>query len=182
MFNDKRGKRIIILAHCILNQNTKLDRLVTCYPGAITEIAELCIKSGAGIVQMPCPELLLMGIDRQCKSGTHPSIESEKDRVSLKMNDAEGKKFCESLAENMILQIEEYQKNDFKVLGIVGVNKSPTCGVETTWSDGQKRKGRGVFLDILSTHLNNKKIKIPIIGIKTEEPEKALEAVSKLFA
>lgn len=33
MFDDKRGKKLILVSHCILNQNAKLDECAH-YPGA----------------------------------------------------------------------------------------------------------------------------------------------------
>lgn len=177
---DKRSKRIIILAHCILNQNSKLERLAMCYPGAVSEIANEIVESGAGILQMPCPEIILMGLNRS-QSGNLPSIESEKTRVGIQMSGKQSVDFCESLALQIVYQIEEYQRNDFKVLGIIGVNCSPTCGVETTWSDGCEREGRGVFLNVIFEILKKKGISIPIVGIKPDQIQKAMEIVKRLL-
>ena len=45
MFNDARSRRIMLVAHCLLNQNAKLDRCAF-YPGAIREAALGLIDSG----------------------------------------------------------------------------------------------------------------------------------------
>ena len=63
MFTNARSKNIAFVAHCILNQNSISDRTAT-YPGAIKEIVKVLCASNVGIVQMPCPELLCMGLDR----------------------------------------------------------------------------------------------------------------------
>ena len=52
MFSDSRSKKVILVSHCILNQNAKIDRCAV-YPGAIKEAAQLLIESGTGILQMP---------------------------------------------------------------------------------------------------------------------------------
>jgi predicted secreted protein len=63
MFNDKRSKKIILVSHCILNQNTKLDEC-THFPGPVWDVVKLLADRGYGIIQIPCPELLLLGLDR----------------------------------------------------------------------------------------------------------------------
>ncbi len=64
MFTDARSRKIIFVAHCVLNQNAKIDRCAR-YPGAMPELAAFLLQSGVGIVQLPCPELLALGLDRQ---------------------------------------------------------------------------------------------------------------------
>ena len=64
MFDDKRSRKVILVAHCVFNQNAKLDRCAH-YPGPIKEAAEILLDSGIGIIQMPCPELLALGLDRE---------------------------------------------------------------------------------------------------------------------
>ena len=63
MFTDGRSKAIVFVAHCIMNQNSISDGTAE-YPGSISEIMKLLYKSHVGIVQMPCPELLCIGLDR----------------------------------------------------------------------------------------------------------------------
>ena len=63
MFTDRRSKKIILVAQCILNQNAKIDGCAH-YPGAIEGVAEVLIRSGCGIVQLPCPEVMHLGLDR----------------------------------------------------------------------------------------------------------------------
>jgi hypothetical protein len=50
MFNDKRSKRVLLVAHCVLNQNARLDRCAH-YPGAIREVAVLLIERGPVLIE-----------------------------------------------------------------------------------------------------------------------------------
>jgi predicted secreted protein len=52
MFADARSKRIVFVAHCILNQNSISDGTAE-YPGSIKEAVEFLCASNVGIVQMP---------------------------------------------------------------------------------------------------------------------------------
>ena len=85
IFTDKRSKSIIFLAHCILNQNAVSDGTAS-YPGFVTEIVELINSTDFGIVQMPCPELHCLGLDRgDCKGGTRP-VPEENTRIRKVMS------------------------------------------------------------------------------------------------
>ena len=63
MFTDKRSKRVIFVAHCILNQNAISDGTAD-YPGSHVDIIRTLLDAQVGIIQMPCPELCCLGLDR----------------------------------------------------------------------------------------------------------------------
>ena len=52
---DHRSKRVVFLAHCLLNENTRYLG-GACRAGCVREIVEQCVAGDMGIVQMPCPE------------------------------------------------------------------------------------------------------------------------------
>ncbi len=101
MFNDRRSKRVILVAHCLLNQNAKLDACAH-YPGAMKEVAQLLVASGVGIVQLPCPELAYLGLDRQVAPGTAPSVASEDSRIARRMGEDSARSTCEALIEGIV--------------------------------------------------------------------------------
>jgi hypothetical protein len=45
MFDDKRSKKVILIAHCILNQNAKINHCAH-YPGVIKRVAQILIDAG----------------------------------------------------------------------------------------------------------------------------------------
>jgi len=180
MFDDKRSKKILLVAHCILNQNAKIDRCAH-YPGAIKEVAQILIDAGVGILQMPCPELLCLGLDRQAQAGRPSTIESEDSRVAIRMSEEQAQTMCFKMAGDLAYQVEEYRENGFAVLGVIGINGSPTCGVEQTWADNQEVQSNGVFIEILDEECQKRGIGLPMRGIRAYEPQQVIATVVKLL-
>lgn len=145
MFADKRSKKIVMLAHCILNQNAKIDACAY-YPGIIREVMEALPAADVGIIQLPCPELLYLGLDRQIDPGATRTIESEDTRVARRMSEKKSQELCRQIVNNIIYQVNEYQKHGFEIVGLIGIDGSPTCAVETTWLEGKEETAPGVFI------------------------------------
>ena len=122
MFEDKRSKRVLLVAHCVLNQNAKIDRCAH-YLGAIKEIAQTLLDSGVGIVQMPCPELAHLGLDRQVDQEAIVTIESEDTRVALRMRENQGKAICREIVDDLVYQIEEYRDYCDQASRVIGLRK-----------------------------------------------------------
>lgn len=180
MFDDKRSKKIVLVAHCVLNQNAKLDRCAH-YPGAIKEIAQILLDANVGILQMPCPELLCLGLDRQVETGIPTTVASEDTRIARLMATEQAKILCRKLVSDLVYQVEEYRKNGFELVGVIGINGSPTCGVETTWSNSQEEPASGVFIQMLNDACHGRAISLPRRGIKAYEPQQAIAAVKGLL-
>jgi len=180
MFEDKRSKKVILVAHCVINQNAKLDQCAH-YPGTIREISDILIKSDVGIIQMPCPELSYLGLDREVDKNESSTVESEDTRIAQRMLEEKGQVICHEIVKNLTYQIQQYKKNGFKVLGILGINGSPTCGVESTWSNNQEIKGQGVFIKMLIDELNRYGISLPITGVKVREIKQEIKKVRDLL-
>ena len=153
MFTDGRSKSIIFVAHCMLNQNSISDGTAT-FPGAIKEVMDFLYKSDVGISQMPCPELMCLGLDRgNIAGGTCPVVE-ENTRIRRMINRRPAANIINRLIEDIVFQILEYRKYDFEIKGVVGINRSPSCGVETTSADNREVEGEGVFISALRNELN----------------------------
>jgi len=180
MFTDTRSKTIVFVAHCILNQNSISDGTAE-YPGSIKEIMELLIKSDVGIVQMPCPELMCLGLDRENRNEKVLPVLEDNTRIRMLMEKESSAGKIRHLVQDLLFQISEYKKYGFEIRGIVGINRSPSCGVNTTSKDNQEVKGEGVFIGALRNELNKKGVQIKIVGIKAFEPEKALETIQELL-
>ena len=68
MFDDARSRRVILLAHCLLNQNAISDGTAD-FPSQFTELVELLTSNRIGMIQLPCPELICLGLDREDRNG-----------------------------------------------------------------------------------------------------------------
>ena len=134
--DDERSRKIIFLSHCILNENTR-------YPGGAftrgmlsTAVREIDRK-GYGIVQLPCPEqrawggvlkkymLLSYGLNN---SG---SLLNTFRNFLFPLFILHTKWVYKRLARDTVKMIVDYKNSGFDVIGIVGIDGSPTCGIST---------------------------------------------------
>lgn len=63
-------------------------------------------------------------------------------------------------------QITEYNAYGFEIIGIIGANRSPNCGVETTSDFNKEISGKGIFMSELSNRIKAENLNIPMLGIK----------------
>ena len=175
MFTDQRSKRVLFVTHCILNQNAKIDCCAH-YPGAMRELAHFLVDSGVGLIQLPCPELLALGLDRQADPTVPSTVESEDTRVATLMNHPASVDLCRRIAADVASQAEQYTRHGFSVVGCIGVNGSPTCGVETNWRDGEEAAGPGVLIGSLQQSLPT----LPLRGVKALQPDHAVAVAREL--
>jgi predicted secreted protein len=180
MFDDKRSKRIVLVAHCILNQNSISDGTAD-FPSQFEELVALLMKNGVGIIQLPCPELMCLGLDRSGQVGRSKKALEENSRIRNLMQSNKSTSVLRPLAKEVVKQLEEYTSYHFEIVGIVGVNRSPSCGVETTSMGGREVDGKGVFVEILERELGRRSIETKMIGVKTDRAEDSLESVLDLL-
>ena len=165
MFTDGRSKKVIFLAHCLLNQNAISDGTAVC-PAAFGELIQLLLDHEVGVVQMPCPELCCLGLDRGDVHGADRPVVEENTRIRRAMEKDGPRQKREALADLVAEQVQEYHKHGFQVLGIVGANRSPNCGVETTSDFDREVEGRGAFMEAIAQRLEAAGISVPMLGLK----------------
>jgi predicted secreted protein len=164
VFRDRRSKKVILVAHCLLNQNARIDGCAY-FPGAMEEAARSVVDSGVGVLQMPCPELHCLGLDRSGRM---------RDGIDIGIREAllegEGQRICRSLVEHVIEDVKEYQKHGFQIVGVVGNDGSPACGVDMTWYvDRGAGPGTGAFMLVLRDELKRRGLDIPFAAVLDEE-------------
>ena len=162
--------KVVVCTHCILNQNAKLEGIAG-WPGMIKGVIEIIERSGAGILQMQCPEVIYEGIGRFDKS-----VEQYRCHAF--------KSLSNTIASEVVDQIEDYLRWGYQIPAILALDGSPTCGFNLTqsapewrgrvaemdWDTVRYIPGPGVFMEILRDELKERDIEIPIIGIP-ELPE-----------
>ncbi len=74
------------------------------------------------IIQLPCPEFILYGTNRW-------------GHAASQFDTAFFRKESRKMLEPILLQIEEYlaHSDRFEIMGVLGINGSPSCGVEFTY-------------------------------------------------
>jgi len=163
---DGRSKKVVFAAHCILNQNA---RHVDCadFPATMKPLLAALQERELGIIQMPCPELMALGLGRDRDVPPLDTI-----REALELPDAYEN--LQPLINDIVYQIKEYQFQGFKVIGIIGKNGSPSCGVETTSLPGGQTPGEGVFVRLLRERLQAEGLDIGIKGVDDHRQEETI--------
>lgn len=164
-FNDQRSKKVIFVAHCVLNQNARIKRYAYWRTG-MKPVMRFLEEHDIGVVQMPCPELIFLGLDR-------------KGQIYKQLSDSKIRKGLRDMAKNVCYQILQYRKYGFKVLAVIGIDGSPCCGVAKTW-DGHERPGSGRYMIELMDELEKQKIDIALKGIEDRKMPGAIELLTAL--
>ncbi len=168
---------IMAVCHCILNPASKvasLDAAEYEAERALRDSAmEALLRHGVGLIQLPCPELTLYGAIRW------GHVKEQFDNPFFRAH-------CRSLLSPYLGQLAEYASHPgrFRILGILGIDGSPSCGVHKTctgaWggelfcSGAQRalpqpvlKEGQGVFIEELLLLLNARGLTIPILSLNT---------------
>jgi predicted secreted protein len=120
-----------------------------------------------GIIQMPCPELMALGLGRDRDV---PPLDTIREALEL----PEAHQRLAPLIDDIVHQIKEYQFQGFEVVGVLGKNGSPACGVETTSLPDGQAPGEGVFIELLGKRLQAEGLDIGIKGIDDFRQEEAI--------
>ena len=131
-----------------------------------SEILRLILDAQVIVAQMPCPELCCLGLDRGDIHGAERPVVEENTRIRRAMEKDGPRQKREALADLVAEQVQEYHKHGFQVLGIVGANRSPNCGVETTSDFDREVEGRGAFMEAIAQRLEAAGISVPMLGLK----------------
>ncbi len=160
MFQDGRSQKVAFLAHCLLNQNAISDGTAV-RPAGFPEMVSYLLEHGVGIVQLPCPELLCLGLDRGDPQGAERPVVVENTRSAGPWPRQSPASLLARLVEDTIAQLLEYRRYGFQVVGILGANRSPAA-VWTPPPKTTRRSRDGGVLEALSHRLEEVGWQIPI--------------------
>lgn len=159
---NKSMEKLLIVSHCILNtlSKVKMDerRLENEYV-LKKEVMNKVLKNNIQLLQLPCPEFLLYGKKRW------GHVKEQFDNVFFKEQ-------AKLLLKPVIEQIQEYHNNGIEIIGVVGLDGSPSCGINYTcsadWqgsikdldkiSKANKINESGVFVEVFKELLADKQI------------------------
>jgi len=187
---DMRSRKIILIAHCILNQNTRYFGGAS-HPGAQVQALRELLQTECGIIQLPCPEtsawggidkkliwMPMMGFRRMWS--LFAPLALPLFRVWTRFN-------YSLQAERVTREIQRMIHAGIEIVSITGIDGSPTCGVNHSLDmracfayhatvDTEKltsrsyngflyqkalRKGKGLFMEILEKKLRCRDMTIP---------------------
>jgi predicted secreted protein len=153
-------RRVAFIAHCLLNQNAKVEG------GALTPdvwdpVIDLLNEHGYVIRQMPCPELAFGGARRFW--GVREQFDTPLYR-----------RHCRRLAK-LVAAVMARHVSAGDDLVLIGIDSSPTMGVEHTCSsptwggkpdigghdDSRLVEGDGIFIEELRAELSARGLPLP---------------------
>ncbi len=187
MLSMIRGKKVVVLAHCLLNVNAKVGGIAR-YTGVFEPLILSLIRNGFGIIQLPCPELGYFGVRRW-------------GLVTEQMDIPAYRRHCRIILRPIIDQILDYHHNGYIIAGVIGVDKSPSCGVHVTCRSSLYRgeissipdvdaikasveivDGQGVFIEEFSRLLLDNGLEISFVAIDEESLASSHDISQLLFS
>jgi predicted secreted protein len=151
--------RIAFLAHCLLNQNAKVEGGAL-RPAVWEPVLETLREHGYAIRQMPCPELAYAGARRFW--GVREQFDTPLYR-----------RHCRRLAKLVAAVMALHVEADDDVV-LVGIDSSPTMGVDftcssSTWggkpeideAESTYVRGKGIFIEALEAELASRGLPLP---------------------
>lgn len=190
--HDRRSRRVIFLAHCLLNENTRYLG-GACQPAMVREAVGFCLQHDVAIVQLPCPEQCAWGgvLKRRLLRfyGVEGSWWSSVRRLLLLGMTLWTRRVYRFLARQTALQISDYVASKMTVVAVVGVDGSPSCGVSkrldvrtafeslgrlrpatTTSEDVNKivrsaqADGSGLYVEAIRAELDRRGVRVPFVA------------------
>lgn len=149
---------MVVVIECILNQNAR-DQGAACHPASNRAALDLLANAQVGMMQIPCPEMACLGIDRRRAAGQSLRQALEAPQPSA---------CCRRLAEATAERIQGYCDRGYQVPAILGGNpQSPGCAVHPTDESRTRLDARsGVFMLALATALEQRGLAIPFRGLR----------------
>lgn len=173
-------KCIIAVSHCILNKYSKVESTSSRNPDII-KLLSYILEKDIGIIQLPCPEMHMYGVKRW-------------GHVKEQFDTPFFRETSRKLLKPIVQQVKDYINNEYKLIGIIGIEGSPSCGAFHTcksmeWGGEFKdielirqktstiiySKSRGVFMEELENVLNDIEIKPKFFGLLGDEVDNLIQ-------
>ena len=186
---DVRSRRLVVVSHCLLDQNTRYPGGAVC-PGAVAHLLQPWLDDGVGVLQMPCPEQRTWGgvrrppmlwalRHRRLSGALRPLLPLV--RRCLRWRYA-------WLARTVARDVADADRAGQQIVGVLGVAGSPSCGVRTTldldlalrrisrsghalsarWLSqdvvaAAERPGAGLFMEALQERFASRRLEVPFV-------------------
>lgn len=180
----KRKKKTVLLAHCFLNVNAKVEGIAT-ETGGCTAIVSGLLQNGFGIIQLPCVEQSCFGIQRWGQ------VKEQLDFPGFRNK-------AKALLQPIVEQLVDFKQNGYEICAVIGLDGSPACGVNYTCSaddwGGEIGEGHrlpehisapkrlaeaGVMMEVLREMLAEAHLDVKFLAVDESDPETAAEALLK---
>ena len=173
---------VMAVCHCVLNPAAKVVSFNTEEYEAERALRERAVQAllqnGVGLMQLPCPEFTLYGALRW------GHVKEQFDNPFFRAH-------CKALLAPVVDQLAEYAAHPerFQLLGVLGIDGSPCCGVNKTctgdWggelycanktqrdlAPAQEVEGMGVFMEELTLMLKERGLNLFLFSLHTFSPD-----------
>lgn len=129
-----RSRKVIFLPFCTLCQGARARGLARTFSAQMLPLIEMLGQYEVNIVQMPCPELGLNGLDRAPKNIEHYRI-------------PDFEQLCRELSASVVALINGFTDAGYSVIALVGMERSPSCSLGSVKEGGMVKRGKGVFME-----------------------------------
>jgi predicted secreted protein len=140
---------VLVIGHCLLNPLVRIKGAKATPP---------LDTKGANVIQLPCPEAMFFGMRRR-------------EITTDQLDHLAYRRFCRKLFTPFADLLEDLAASGIKIK-IIGVPKSPSCGLEITSVGGEPGKvkefhhshapGPGVFMEEIIKELEKRNMKFEI--------------------
>jgi len=154
--------KCVFVSHCILAQTVKAKPK----SGVIREVVDFLMDHDINIMQMPCPETLFLGVDR--------------DTHGKKWYESKGfREKCKEIASSQVEYMNQLKKAGREIVGIIGVEFSPACSTITDSSSRYRQEG--IYMEELKKSMKLVNINVPFISVHSGWKNKMKEELEKLI-
>lgn len=179
-----RGRKIVLLAHCILNVNSKVEG-IACSEAGVVSLVNGLMEQGLGIIQLPCVEQDMCGIRRW-------------GQVEEQLNHPRFRERCKELLHPIVQQVKDFAEHGYEVKAVIGLDGSPSCAVNETCSGKEwygeigdeyhtlekartltTKQGSGVMMSVLKNMFEQEGLKIPFYAVDETNPSKDTNHILK---
>jgi predicted secreted protein len=161
---------VAFVAHCLLNQNAKVDggaRTAGVYAPLVEELR----AQGWRIEQMPCPELAFTGLHRFW------AVKEQLDTPGFRRH-------CRTIARAVasVIAVHAERGNDIVLVGLEGspsmgvcvTSSDPEIGGRPVWPEGSTElaAGKGIYIEELEAELTERGFRMPrTMGVSHQLPD-----------
>lgn len=177
----KRNKKMVLVSHCLLNVNAKVHGIAT-VPAASIKLITSILEAGYGIIQLPCVEQSVCGIRRW-------------GQVKEQLDYPHFRESCRKQLTPILHQVKDFINNGYEIAAVIGLDGSPSCGVNFTcsgnWSGemdevyGMSEKIKtlrelsepGVMMEVFKEILEEQHINLKFIAVNEIAPDECIENI-----
>ena len=171
---SRKDKKVMLIAQCLINPYCRVHILGQNFP-LTHELMDYLLQRKVGIIQYQCPETTAMGLQR------NPQGRQQYDNIFFRTH-------CKELLKVPLLMVKEFIKNNYRLVGFIGLENSPTCGIH--WGKHKVNKYNtespnpvenadpkdpvlmGIMVEIIAEEFRNEGINVPFLEFPTKsEPD-----------